>query len=110
MKITDKTLMVNFENVVTLGNNDAIELKLIHQAFISRDKLGKIDIDVELMEIVDVKFLGIAIENGYKAYTNFKKQMLEFGIDVNDLVNKKAEEFGSESTQTLLKIMFGDKV
>ena len=53
MKITDKTLMINFENVVTLGNNDAIELKLIHQAFISRDKLGKLDIDVELMDIVE---------------------------------------------------------
>mgnify|MGYP006094237475 CR=1 FL=1 len=41
---------------------------------------------------------------------NFKKQMLEFGIDVNELVNKKAEEFGGETTQTLLKLMFGDKV
>ena len=107
MKITDKTLMINFENVVTLGNNDAIELKLIHQAFISRDKLGKLDIDIELMDIVDVKFLGIAIET---SYSNFKKQMLEFGINVNELVNKKAEEFGGETTQTLLKLMFGDKV
>jgi hypothetical protein len=110
MKITAKTLMVNFENVVTLGNNDAIELKLIHQAFISRDKLGGIDVDIELVDIVDVKFLGIAIETGYEAYTNFKKQMLEFGIDVNDLVDKKAEEFEGESTQTLFKIMFGDSI
>lgn len=110
MKITAKTLMVNFENVVTLGNNDAIELKLIHQAFISRDKSGGIDIDIELVDVVDVKFLGIAIETGYKAYDNFKTQMLEFGIDVNKLINEKAEEWESKPTKTLLKSMFRDRI
>ena len=107
MKITDKTLMVNFENVVTLGNNDAIELKLIHTAFISRDKLDKLDVDIELVDIVDVKFLGIAIET---SYSNFKKQMLEFGIDVYKLANEKAEEWEGESTKTLLKSMFRDRI
>jgi dTDP-D-glucose 4,6-dehydratase len=43
MKITSKTLMVGFETEVKIGNNDAIEATLIHQAFISRDKLGGID-------------------------------------------------------------------
>jgi hypothetical protein len=32
MKITNKTLMVGFQTEVKLGNNDAIELTLIHQA------------------------------------------------------------------------------
>lgn len=107
MKITHKTLMVNFENVVTLGNNDSIELKLIHQAFISRDKLGGIDVDIELVDVVDVKFLGIAIET---SYSKFREQMLEFGIDVYKLANEKAEEFEGETTKTLLKIMFGDRI
>jgi hypothetical protein len=107
MKITDKTLMLNFENVVTLGNSDAIELKLIHQAFISRDKLGKIDIDIELMDVMNIKFLGIAVET---SYSKFREQMLEFGIDVYKLVNKKAEEWEGESTKTLLKLMFREQI
>jgi hypothetical protein len=110
MKITDKTLMVNFETEVKLGNSDAIELTLIHTAFISRDKLGGVDVDIELVEIVNVKFLGIAIEVGYKAYGKFKTQMLEFGIDVTKLVDEKDNEINGETTKTLLKLMFGDRV
>jgi hypothetical protein len=30
MKITNKTLMVNFDTEVKLGNNDAIELTLVN--------------------------------------------------------------------------------
>ena len=110
MKITSKTLMVNFETKVKLGNNDAIELTLIHTAFISRDKLGGIDVDIELVDVVNVKFLGIAIEEGYKSFTKFKIQMLEFGIDVNKLVNEKDNEINGETNKTLLKLMFADRV
>jgi hypothetical protein len=110
MKITHKTLMVNFETEVKLGNSDAIELTLIHTAFISRDKLGGVDVDIELAEIDNVKFLGIEIEVGYKAYDKFKVQMLEFGIDVNKLVDEKCVEISGETTKTLLKLMFSDRV
>jgi len=48
MKITDKTLMVNFETEVKLGNNDAIELTLIHQAYIGKGEDGKLSIDIDL--------------------------------------------------------------
>jgi hypothetical protein len=110
MKITSKTLMVNFETEVKLGNNDAIELTLVHQSFISRDKLGGVDVDIDLVEVVNIKFLGIAIEEGYKSFTKFKTQMLEFGIDVDKLTNEKDIEINSETTKTLLKLMFADRV
>jgi hypothetical protein len=45
MKITRKTLMVNFETEVKLGNNDAIELTLEHNAFIYESKSGDIEVD-----------------------------------------------------------------
>jgi hypothetical protein len=45
MKITSKTLMVSFETEVKLGNNDAIELTLQHQAFIGEDG---IDVEIDL--------------------------------------------------------------
>ncbi len=47
MKITRKTLMVNFETEVKLGNNDAIELTLEHNAFIYESKSGDIEFDSE---------------------------------------------------------------
>jgi hypothetical protein len=84
MKITRTTLMVTFETEVKLGNNDSIELILEHQAFISRDKLGGIDVDFELVDINSVKFLGIEIEQGYTAFKEFKVQLLKFGINLDE--------------------------
>ena len=36
--------------------------------------------------------------------------MLEFGIDVNKLVNEKDNEINGETNKTLLKLMFADRV
>ena len=106
MKITHKSLMVNFETEVKLGNNDAIELTLIHQAFISRDKLGGIDVDIDLMDVDNVKFLGIAIEEGYSGFKKFKETMLTLGVDVNKLINEKEKELIQSGIEDELKEMF----
>jgi len=105
MKITSKTLMVNFETEVKLGNNDAIELTLVSQAFISED-----GIDVELcVDIIDVKFLGIEIEKGYTAYKEFKASLLKLGIDLDELVDEKIKELEKEEIEDKLKLMFKGK-
>jgi hypothetical protein len=106
MKVTSKTLMVNFETEVKIGRNDAIELTLIHQAFISRDKLGGIDVDIELMDIVNVKFLGIEIEGNYSEFKKFKETMLTLGIDVDKLINEKEKELMKSDIEDELKEMF----
>jgi hypothetical protein len=98
--------MVNFETEVKLGNNDAIELTLIHQAFISRDKLGGIDVDIDLMDVDNVKFLGIAIEEGYSGFKKFKETMLTLGVDVNKLINEKEKELIQSGIEDELKEMF----
>lgn len=105
MKITRKTLMVNFETEVKLGNNDAIELTLEHQAFITEDS---IDIDLGI-DIRDVKFLGVEIEPGYKAYKEFKDSLLKLGIDLDKLIDEKYKELFDSGIEDKLKLMFKDK-
>ena len=39
MKITNRTLMLTFETEVKLGTNNAVELTLIHQAFICKENV-----------------------------------------------------------------------
>jgi hypothetical protein len=51
MKITSKTLMVGFETEVKLGNTEAIEMTLQHQAFIYENKDGSVGVD----KLVDKK-------------------------------------------------------
>ena len=106
MKITHKTLMVSFETEVKIGRNDAIELTLVHQAFISRDKLGGIDVDIELMDIVNAKFLGVEIEGSYSGFKKFKATMLTLGIDVDKLINEKEKELMQSGIEDELKEMF----
>ena len=110
MKITDKTLMVGFETEVKLGNNDAIEMTLHHQAFISRSKLGEIIIDLDLStDITNVKFLGMPIEEGYKGYKQFKAQLLELGIDVDKLIDEKEKEMDLDKMEAMLTLIFTNK-
>lgn len=105
MKITSKTLMVSFETEVKLGNNDAIELTLQHQAFIGED-----GIDVEIgVDIRDVKFLGVEIETGYKAYKEFKDSLLKLGIDLDKLIDEEEKNIRDSGIEDKLKLMFKDK-
>ena len=111
MKITSKTLLVNFETEVKLGNNDAIEMTLVHQAYISENTDGGIDVDLDLgMDVKNVKFLGIEIDPGYRAYQEFKAQLLKLGIDVDKLVNEKEKELANSGLEDKLKLMFKDKI
>jgi hypothetical protein len=111
MKITAKTMMVTLENRVTIGNNNAIELTLVHQAFISRDRLGGIDVDIDLMDYVDVKFLGMDIENGFNGFRDFKAKMLDLGINVDKLIDEKATAlFEDMNMEKNLVFLFKDQI
>jgi hypothetical protein len=110
MKITDKTLMINFETEVKLGNNDAIELTLVHQAFISKKDNGVVAIDIELMDVQDVKFMGMELEPGYKKFIELKDQLSKFGINVNQLIREKCIEIEGDGTRAKLTWLFRDKL
>ena len=105
MKITSKTLMVNFETEVKLGNNDAIELTLQHQAFI-----GEGNVDVELgTDITNIKFLGVEIEPGYQAYREFRNTLSKLGIDLDKLIYEEEKNLRDSGIEDKLKLMIKDK-
>lgn len=105
MKITEKTLMVGFETEVKLGNNDAIELTMQHQAFISEKN---IDLDL-CTDFTNVKFLGIEIKEGYKSFKEFKTHLNGLGIDLDKLIKEKIEELDEKEIKNKLKLMFANK-
>jgi hypothetical protein len=117
MKITSKTLMVSFETEVKLGNNDAIELTLQHQAFILEKKDGGIGIELELgMNVTDVKFLGVEIERVI-AFREFKATLSKLGkatlsklgIDLDKLIDEEEKNIRDSGIEDKLKLMFKDK-
>ncbi len=106
MKITSKTLMVSFEHDIKVGNNGAIEATLVHQAYVFENKEGKIDVDLDFCDVVNVKFLGIDVEGGYQGYKKFKAQMKELGIDVEKLIDDAAREQITDKDMMKLKTMY----
>ena len=111
MKITSKTLMVGFNTEVKLGNNNAIELTLINQAFISEDKDGGIHVDLDLgVDYTNIKFLGIDIASGYPSFNEFKTTLSKLGINLEDLIDEKLKELTNSGIEDKLKLMFKDKI
>ena len=111
-KIRSKTVFVNVENTIKIGNNDAIEATLIHSVIAYEKENGgesiypTIGVEVDFIDIEDVKFLGIPVEGGYSGYNKFKAQMLELGINVDKLVDEKAEDIIETETINEVKQMF----
>ena len=112
MKITSKTLMVGFETEVKLGNNDAIEMTLQHQAFISEsndDDGVCVDLDLGI-DITNVKFLGIEVDSSYNGFKQFKASLKELGIDLDKLIDEKEKELANSGLEDKLILMFRDKI
>ena len=111
MKITNKTLMVNFETEVKLGNNDAIELTLQHIAFIGENKDGSVSVDLDLgVDYSDVKFLGIEVEQGFYAFKEFKATLSKLGIDFDKLINEKEQELANSGIEEILGLMYKGRI
>jgi hypothetical protein len=111
MKITSKTLIVGFETEVKIGNNDAIEATLIHQAFISKDKDGGVWVDLEIgVDYTNIKFLGIEVDSSYNGFKQFKASLKELGIDLDKLIDEEVKELANSGLEDKLKLMFRDKI
>jgi hypothetical protein len=88
MKITSKLMMVNVEHQIAVGN-DAITATVIHQVCLSEGKNGEVVADVDFLDIKNIEFLGIKIDNSYTEFKKFKSQMNEMGIDVDELIDEE---------------------
>ena len=106
MKITSKTLMVEFEHDVTVGHNNVIEATIEHQAFIFDNTDGSIGFELDFSEVKNVKFMGLPVEGGYTAFNKFKEKMLEIGIDVEKLFDDKAAQLITDEDMDTLKSMY----
>lgn len=107
MKITHKTLMLTIEHNVQVGHNGAIEATLVHQAFVYRsEKTGNIECDLDFADTINVKFMGMPIEDGYTGFKKFKTHMLEMGIDVDKIFDEKARQLITDEEMEKLKDMY----
>lgn len=93
-KIHNPQLFLNVETPVSVLN-DTVTAILNHQLMFWVSKNGVIEHEAELMEVTNVKFQGKSIYNPegeftseFRAYDEFVKSMLRFGIDIDDEICK----------------------
>ena len=111
IKITAKSLMINFETEVKLGNNDAIELTLQHIAFISESRDGGVSVELDLgIDYTNIKFLGIEIDKGFNSFQEFKKTLSTLGIDLDKLISEKEKELANSGLEDVLELMYKDRI
>ena len=108
MKIKGKTLLVSVENEIKVGRHNAIEATVEHQIIAYDANDGSIGVDVDFIDITNIRFLGMPIDTGYEAYKKFKEQMLELGINVEELVEEKTQGMVSNKEIFEVKKSFAD--
>jgi hypothetical protein len=96
----NKTLFINTENEIEIGK--AITATVLHQIIIYEDKDG-LNMDIELIDYENVCLLGIPVGQTYDQFKEFKQAMLNFGIDIQQLINDECEDLFTDYDLNLLK-------
>ena len=104
MKIESQVLMVNISTKVEF-EKAGISLNVIHQVVVYEGDKGEILNDFELMDYDDVTYLGMPVE-GYKGVDKLRTQLKGWGIDFDEMIEKKVEEIDFSATINKLKEKF----
>ena len=103
IKETHKVLMISTENRISVGN-DAIEVTVEHQICLYTKDGGGIGVDVEFLDIRDVEFMGMPLEDqSYTGFRKFKEQVLELGVDVDKLIDEECVGLFSNEDLAFIK-------
>jgi len=105
MEITGKTLQVCLEHEIVIGNG-SIEATIHHTAWISEGINGDIHVDLDYVDVENIRFMGMPIENGHKGYEKFKKTMSELGIDISKRFDEEAAKLITDEDMYELKKMY----
>lgn len=111
MKITNKTLMVEFQTEVTFGPQDSVKTTLLHNAFLSRNDEGKLVADIDLcVDFIDITFLGNKIGNGFIEFTEFKVTLKGLGIDFDELIGIEEKKLIDQGIEQNILFYFREDI
>jgi hypothetical protein len=111
MKITNKTLMVEFQTEATFGPQGAVKTTLLHNAFLSRNDEGKLVADIDLcIDFIDTTFLGNKVGNGFDEFKKFKDTLKGLGIDFDKLVDIEEKKLIDQGIEQNILFYFREDI
>lgn len=101
MKIESKVLFVNVSSEIVCGGG-SLKATVVNQIILSEGTKG-IEVENEAMDIVDISFMEMPIQEGYSAFRTFKEKMLEMGIDIQKVISEEEDKIDYTEVITQLK-------
>jgi len=93
VKITNKMMMVNFQFPIVVGQ---VKLDAIGQAYVYESmKSGKMAGDFEFMDQENETYMDMPVK-GYDAWKKLKQFHLDFGVDLQKLINDEFDKVVDE--------------
>ena len=105
MKANSCSLFLNFDIPMDLG---LIKCETNHQIILYKNEGNEdIGMEIELTEIKDIVFNGkLMSPMSYNEYKEFNNKLLSLGIDIDDMVGKKAKKIFNNKFKEKYKSIF----
>jgi len=97
VSITHKTLMVNFEFPIVVGQVKIIAIGLAH--VYKGDESGQIEADIDFMDYGETTYMDMPVE-GYEGVKKLKEMHKGFGIDLGTLIDNEFNKVVTEEFKT----------
>ena len=104
--ITNKMLMVTFEFPIKVGQ---VKTNALAQAYVSRGRSGEIVGDFEFLDQETTTYMDMPV-SGYDAWKKLKEFHLEFGVDLQKLIDKKFDEVVNDDFKKEFLLQFDSKL
>jgi hypothetical protein len=96
IKVTQKTLMVNLEFPIEVGQ---VKLDAVCQAFISQDEdTGELEGDFDFMDYSNITYMGMHVDD-YKGILKLKEFHKDLGIDLEKLIDDEFDKVMTKEFQ-----------
>lgn len=91
MKVEFKSVSLNIVHNFKL--NEQLSYKAGIQVFVGVNPDGERYVDTDITEHEDIVFMGMNVENDYKAIKAFKENFKNMGIDIDKQMDAQIQEF-----------------
>ena len=91
---------------------EAVKANVIIMVFLYKDKeSGEVGFDWDLGDFENIVFMGMPVEEDYKAHEKFRQHMKGMGVNINKLLTDKAreiltDEFVLEDNKEQIAVVF----
>ena len=104
IKIENASMCIRVEVDFALLNNN-LTFTAGYQCFLYKKDNNELEVEIDFTDMECIKFMDIGIEEGYRPYSIWKKNMLDIGLDIEKITNDNC--FNTEVCNEIKQYIIG---